>query len=468
MKKKILLIGLMIALLLSGCNAPQAPTQTPTDATPQMSPTQPLKLNTATPTIEPTRAYHLDISDAQLQGTEISFAHQWTGETALAVEKLVSQFNRTNSWGIKVNVDAPGGYFALDEALNQQIADDAVPHLLALSPELLFIHKNELHWADVASYANDPVWGMTEAAFADIPASYLLWMNGGNVLAGLPAAPTLQVLIYNQSWARELGYDAPPQTLKEIEEQSCAALRANNFDNIQTNDGFGSLLFRQSPWHWLGLYAGFGAQIPSTNQTVLRFNTPEGEAAFTGLKSLYTKCPWTGDRLLPHQYFSERLTLIYPADLSEVMALAAISAQQAWDDAWLVLPYPSQTGQPISLLASPIYAIPLSDRVTQLASWLFMRWMVSPEAQNQFVRAAGSLPVSQGTWSMLDDFKAQHPQWAAAAALAEDANIVYVDESWYFGQWLLNDTISQIMLQDAGKIPGLLQFLDESLLEFTP
>jgi ABC-type glycerol-3-phosphate transport system substrate-binding protein len=63
----------------------------------------------------------------------------------------------------------------------------------------------------------DPLYGLSPADLADFPA--VIW-NQDDVDGkrfGVPAQRTARFLLYNQSWARELGFDSPPATSAEFD-----------------------------------------------------------------------------------------------------------------------------------------------------------------------------------------------------------------------------------------------------------
>ncbi len=69
---------------------------------------------------------------------------------------------------------------------------------------------------------------------SDFPS--VVWMQDevDGVRLGMPAQRTARFLLYNQSWARELGYDLPPATFSDFERQACAANKALASDRMAT------------------------------------------------------------------------------------------------------------------------------------------------------------------------------------------------------------------------------------------
>jgi len=109
-----------------------------------------------------------------------------------------------------------------------------------------------------------------------------------------------------------------------------------------------------------------------------------------------------------------------------------------------------------------------SDDVTQLASWLFMRWMLSPENQARWVQSTGLLPLRSATMDLLADYAASHPQWAEAVKLLPGGKITPQLASWRLVRVMLGDgfgdmfdTIRHPDLTD-GQVPLILRQMDQT------
>ena len=109
-----------------------------------------------------------------------------------------------------------------------------------------------------------------------------------------------------------------------------------------------------------------------------------------------------------------------------------------------------------------------SDDVTQLASWLFMRWMLSPENQARWVQSTGLFPLRTSTMNLLADYSASHPQWAEAVKLLPSGEITPQLGSWRLVRVMLEDgfrdmfdTIRHPDLTD-GQVPLILKQMDET------
>jgi ABC-type glycerol-3-phosphate transport system substrate-binding protein len=112
-----------------------------------------------------------------------------------------------------------------------------------------------------------------------------------------------------------------------------------------------------------------------------------------------------------------------------------------------------------------------SDEVTQLASWLFMRWMLSPEIQARWVQSTGLFPLRTSMMELLADYSTSHPQWADAVGLLPQGEITPQLASWRLVRVMLTDgfrdmfdTIRHPDLT-AGQVPLILRQMDETANE---
>jgi multiple sugar transport system substrate-binding protein len=104
----------------------------------------------------------------------------------------------------------------------------------------------------------------------------------------------------------------------------------------------------------------------------------------------------------------------------------------------------------------------------QMASWLFMKYLLSPDVQAKLVQAGYSLPVRASAMDLLTDFAGQNPVWAQAYQYALDAEAAPVSGDWGIKQWVLQDAIHRLLqldVDDEIKPADVLQEVDAALEE---
>jgi ABC-type glycerol-3-phosphate transport system substrate-binding protein len=408
------------------------------------------------------------VNPAALDGQTINFWHPWSGATAQAIEASVQRFNTENEYGITARPISQGNYDDLYAAVDSAIQSGD-------QPQLTVGYNYEIrNWAaqgqvvNLDNYVADPQWGLSAAEQADfVP---VIWeqdlVEGGRI--GFPAQRTAQVMVYNQSWAKEMDYAAPPQTPEEFKEQACAAAQAINLDAEPANNGRGGWAINTAPAAFLTWLYAFDSQVLAPGGDAYQFDTPESEAALSFLKDLYDSgCAWEGSDDNPLPEFASRQALFATLPLSDLPSLADELARAENQDQWAVIGFPAEGAQPLLTVYGPSFALLGASPEEQLASWLLVKWLASPEEQARFITASGTFPLRTSVSDLLKPYGVAHPQWAQAKALLPSASTEPGLASWSVVRWALGDVATQVFRYyfTADRIPATLALLDETAAE---
>ena len=461
-----IILGISIGcFLLTACRG-EAPLQPEPTTTPTLKPSRtPRPTRTSTPTveitIEPSATPLSEGADSLvLSGVTIELWHPWTQGKEFAILALVNEFNARNPYGITVTAFSQGGdtYKNVQEVLGSSKA-----------PQVVVGYNNQLQsWdnlsgaiVDLNPYIDDPEWGMASAIQSDFYP--VIWAQDATETKrlGLPIYRSTIVIFYNQSWAQELGFANPPQTPDELREQACAAASANH-DSTGGWIATGDISTNMS---WLMAFEGSlltpdGAQYQATSA--------ENEAAFNFLGNLFDMgCAWIPGAYYPNQEFATRKGLFYPSSIAGIPFQAEAFEEANNRDQWTVLPFPGISGQPVLNLYGSAYAILKSTLEEQLASWIFIQWMLRPENQARFIEASGYLPVSASTLDYLDEYINENPLWAQAVEWIPDGKTEPALGSWGVARWAFGDAIDELFSPDypSEQIPALLEKLEQTLNE---
>jgi ABC-type glycerol-3-phosphate transport system substrate-binding protein len=406
---------------------------TPLPATPAAGTQSSTQAETATPS--PTAAPSLVVDPAALAGLNLQVWHAFAGESYAQFTQQVDLFNAVNEWGIIIHPAGYGDYLTLHEAMQSAITSGDLPHMVISLPEQALAWQGADLLADLQVYARDPLYGMPEQAWGDFPAAFLAGV-------GMPAQRSARFLYYNQTWAQELGFTAAPQTPDEFRQQACAANAAFKADADLQNDGFGGWVVDT---HWQSVYAwmlALGGNL--VEGQAYTFRTDDNLAALEYLKSLYDdNCAWLSSDAAPYQAFAGRKALFVSGDLAEVQAASLAMSAVENDDAWTLIPFPGQD-EPLAIAYGPDYILLRASPEEQLAGWLFIRWLLSPENQALWVEATGLLPLRATVLDLVAPYAGASPQWAHAAA---DLNLLEPAPglaSWRKARYLLEDGLAHI------------------------
>ena len=409
MKKKrmpfLLLTVLLAAALLAGCAAP-----TPTEAPP------PPATATTAPVAEPTEV--VSTIDADPTGQSIAFWHAMSsGANLEGMTALVDAFNASNDYGITVEAIAQGSQGDLETAVNGAIATGELPNLTMGFPNGLVRWQGLGVITGLNQYIDDPVYGLSEDVKAGIfPGPYSSGTLPDGTQVGIPMHQSAQVMFYNNTWASELGFAGPPQTAVEFKEQACAAAAANNADDNPDNDGTGGMVYfpdtsQMVTWVW-----AFGGEIVTDEGTGYDLNNQAAVDAAVFLNDLVVSGCTLTTPSFPNPEFAGRLALFASSSTAGIPFQASAMTDAGNADEWSTIPFPGPSGRFVNAFGQMIGVVNTNPD-QDLASWLFLKYLTSPETQSEWIGYTGYFP-SQSTTDVgsrpMDD-----AIWGGALALLD-------------------------------------------------
>lgn len=432
------------------------------------------------PQPSPTRPPAINLTADDLSGQAITFWHPWSGEKNEAIQQLIDHFNRGNPYDLSVEVQAFNGMNALQEAFQAAEQSGTLPDLLVAYPyQARQLDLNGQTLVDLNAYLYDSNWGFSDGELEDFYPQFweqdtltvTLTSQGPAVKRlGLPFYHTLFFVVYNQTWATELGYDEPPATPFDLRLQACAAsgnevggwmiTDSGSLDD-QAADPPASLLLG-----WVGAYGG---QITRPDGSGYQFDNPGVEHALGFLKGMQNSaCAWLGRDLDPAAAFAARQALFYAAGLPDLPAQRAAMQAASNRDRWTVLPFPGNgesmngDGSPVVDATSMSLSITRSTPERQLATWLLLEWLISPSGQAHWANASGYAPVRPSTLELLDSELKANPQWATALSLLPYAQPQPSYASWGVTRGMVGDALKQLLTPTftAAQIPDLIQVME--------
>jgi multiple sugar transport system substrate-binding protein len=423
---------LSVLFILSACTPSVSPTTNTRTPRPNTTPgANASEANTPVPAES-----NIKVEKEALRGVQVNVWHPWFGAEASLFESQVAQFNTENEWGIVVSSESQGNYSELFLLTDESLEEASYPQIAIAFPEHAL--KWQDHVLDLKPYVSDPVYGWSPFDISDFPT--VIWnqdeVDGKRF--GVPAQRTARFLLYNQSWARELGFDSPPATASEFEQQVCAAHKALGTDEDPNNDALGGWLIdthAMTPLSWMLAFGG-GVQ----EEAGYRFMTPGNIAAFRFVKTLQqNNCAWlpSPDLTVPER-FAARQALFVTASLEDLPAQARAFSAVNNRDEWTVLNFPGEEQDALVVYGSS-FIVFQSDEVTQLASWLFLRWVLSAENQARWVQSTGLFPLRDSTLNLLTEYSTTHPQWAQAVELLPQGETTPQLASWRLVRVMLED-----------------------------
>jgi maltose-binding protein MalE len=277
---KIKIPILVTLLLLVAC--------TPYTATLEAGPTKQAATKTPKVTSTPGNGSQLGVREESLKGLTVNVWHPWFGVESSLFESLVQDFNKENKWGITAVSTSQNNYSYLYENVSASLAAPDRPDLVIALPEQALAWDAEGVVLDLTPYVDDPAYGVDSRDFYNI-----FWTqdNFDGRRVAVPAQRSARFMLWNQSWANDLGFVSAPKTSADFELQACRAHQTMLTDASTRNDGMGGWLLDtswQTAFSWL---LSFEGGVLEGND--YRFLTPDNIAAFKYLRLLSEKnCAW--------------------------------------------------------------------------------------------------------------------------------------------------------------------------------
>lgn len=321
-----------------------------------------------------------DLSDVDPSGQTVVYWHQFGGAQLETITAIIEEFNTTNEYGITVEGVPQGNYNGIRELMNAAIISGELPNLTAGYANDAASYALDNVIVDLNAYVNDATWGLSEEQLADFNTDLLTFnspveepFNGA--LLAWPHQSSAQVLVVNNTLLAELGFDAPPATFEEFREVACAAANATgpNGEDIQgfpiTTD---SSLFES-------FVASHGGHIfDGANYDF------QSEAVLATL-SLYADLYSSGCGYIPAEQYAEQSDFVLglnPFFVSSTAGFTYIQRAYVENNAefdWGVATLPSSEGSRTLQVFVPSIAMVDSAPEAELASWLFLKFLVAPE-----------------------------------------------------------------------------------------
>lgn len=466
------LILFCMALLASSCQATTntaqvAPTSTPEYEATGIKTRTTQVTNTPTFTAVPTPTSQFNIDTSSMNGLKITFWHFSSGIEGRKISSLVEEYNRTNPFKYSVEAIYKGGVDDLYSELNHALTSTGkMPDLtLGFSYQAQKWEQTRPVILDQNAFILDPIWGLPsediKSIFPEIFDSDVV----NDKRWGFPAWRNAEVLYYNQSWASELGFKQSPASLLDLKKQVCSS--ASDFAKKQdeNKNGKGGLIISTHYSSVLAWLYAFESEIVKPDFKGYQFNTSAAQNTFAYLRDLYDEqCSWLPKFQPPNSEFANRQGLILSAKFSDIPHIRDEFSKAGNTDQWSIIPFPSTNNLPLVTLYGPSYIQFQSQLPREVASWLFIKWMIQPENQIRLAEAGYSLPIYN--FEIVQDFVQSDSSqtWLKALNMVSNTNHEPTLGSWFDVRWTIADANRQLYQWyfEADQIPSMVKLLDQT------
>lgn len=412
MKKMSILLSVfvLLSMVLGAC----------TTATPEAT-EAPTEEMTEEMTEEPTEEMTEEATEAApaFEGVTVQFWHVYSDAPGEGLQALVDEFNANNEYGITVEAFNQGGYSDVEDKINAGIQSGDLPDVVMAYTNSLADWYSVDSIIDLNPYISDAEYGLTEEQLADLyPHLKEAGSSADGAWIAYPLTQSANVLVYNFTWAEELGFAEPPATSAELKEVACAAAAANT-EIGGDYAGTGGLVYYPSATNWLNFLYAFGGNELNADGSAYDFTSQAAiDASMFILDLKENGCVWQTESY-PNPEQAQRKALITMSSTAGApYYTAAFEDAGNTTDVWGWLAAPGPDGQQAVDAFQQMLGVVPSTPDEEMASWLFVKWLTSPEIQARWVQISGYYGTQYSTEELLADYAEANPVWASGVALA--------------------------------------------------
>ncbi|NJN80191.1 MAG: extracellular solute-binding protein [Anaerolineales bacterium] len=450
--KKLISILFITSIILSACGAEITSTVTAENAQTEKAG------STSTQESSVPAPSRLEVNEEALRGLEITVWTPWHEVEQSLFESFVNQFNKENQWGIQVDLQSQVNFSNLYETVNASLPTDERPDLVIALPEHAHGWFDDGVAINLNKYVDDAVYGFDTS---DIPDVFWNQDLAGDARVGIPAQRTAQFLLWNQTWANELGFKSAPESTDDFRKQVCEAHESKLNDELAQNDALGGWLVNteaMTAYSWL--LAFDGGVLEEEN---FRFMKPNNIDAFRFLRGLSeSNCAWQ-NATDPILSFANREALFITASLEELPNVSRVFANVGNRDDWRVTPFPNDDDGVMAVYGSS-YVVMKSNDERQIAAWLFIKWLLDNKQDARLVETTHLFPLRSSTLDLLGDYERTHLQWRQAVDLISQGELQPQLASWRIVKIMLGDGFAHMYRVNtpSGQVAAILAQMENT------
>jgi ABC-type glycerol-3-phosphate transport system substrate-binding protein len=439
---------ILLGLILSAC-LDSPPVSGTLDSTSELKTIHPATITaiselaalTQTPVPDP-----LGLDWSVLEGQELEFWYIWDlDEPGTGMNAIVERFNQENEWGITVVPRDRGLVLDPLAVVESEFEEGLRPQIMVGDSSLIAGWYQSDLIVDLTGFMNDPVAGMSEkeqqafysGVFSEFGAN-------GSVRPGMPFSQAIQVLYYNESLADELGFDSYPLTAEDFKEQSCSLVESGESAGLIFSPGAANILsflyaYRGDPGiSKEGIYE-------FSSKEILQFADDLRELSQKGCVQLISNYPNPMAIEREYEGFNEREALMIMGSSLMQEHIQVISEQIGHLDEWKMIAFPGPDGTKV--VASEVQSVVIfnSTPEAEFASWMFLKYLTSPEVQAEWSQYSGYYPTRKDSLRFLGDFREANPDWAGGLLLLKYSRSAPLHPSWQTVKLAVEDAFEAIL-----------------------
>lgn len=358
--------------------------------------------------------------DLTLEGVIVQFWHIFYGDHGDGMQSLVDEFNAENPYGIIIEASAQGSYRDIEYKVEAGKRSASLPNVVLAYTNTLLDWYHEGVVTDINPYIHDIEYGLTSAEMDDLfPHLKGAVKTIDGAWIAYPMTQSANVLVYNFTWAEELGFAEPPQTSHDLKNLVCAAADATQ----KVEEGFegkGGMVYVANAENWLQWLYAFNGHELNEEGNGYNFHTQEAIDASMFLLDLKNSgCLYLFDGY-PNPLQAHRSAMISMSSTAGIPYYVSAFRKANNSDVWGFIAAPGPDGKKAVDSFQQMLGMINGTVEEEMGSWLFMKWLTSPENQARWLKIHhGYYGTHYSTDRYMLDYAADNPVWATGAALTQ-------------------------------------------------
>ena len=318
-------------------------------------------------------------------GQSIVYWHQYQDKSAQGdtIAAIIDDFNKTNEYKITVTGSYQGNYTDISKLVNAGITSGELPNLVAGYANDASSYALDNSAIDLSPYMSSEKWGL--GATPDINQGLVAADTVDGKVLAFPNQSSDQVFAYNSTLLKQVGIDAPPTTVDDFVKDACTVAKATG-PNGEDLQGVSITPDASAFESWVASMGGsiyHDGAFDFKNDAVM--NTLKMYHDLFAQGCAYTPAERFGDQtdfnngVLPFYITSS-------AGFSFVISGFTTSGVKA---DWGVSTFPHTDGNEIAQVFVPSIIMMPSTPEKQLASWLFLKYLATPEVGAKWSTGTG-------------------------------------------------------------------------------
>jgi len=335
---------------------------------------------------------------------EIDYWHHNTGASIPLFESFAANFNMQYAGKIKVTSIAQGNIATLNKKIRASATGGGLPGATMADDYDVTQYAFSKIIVPLDSYIEDAQYGLTKDQRNDFLPNQIgrhkLAIYGNQTMA-FPQGFSAFAAAWNVDALAKAGFSGPPKTWKEFPDHVRAVAKAN--------PGMAGWITLDPGARFMSVMITYGLDWLTPDGKSSTFDRPEALEIMTWWKQLYD------EKLLMITKDPSRDLFVAQKTAYDMESSGSISSAGSFvkDFKWSggLPPQGSANGTLSTETYGPVNVVPKNDPEKQLAGWLWLKYLVTPDPLAQWVKNIGYFPSTKSLPDSpnLQDFYAQNP-----------------------------------------------------------